>query len=256
MTMTNFLKLLLPSFACAVILLAATPQELDAQSAPAKRPTALEAKKMRAEALFEESHQKIAKISFERDNVFRSLSELHVTSSSFPEIMRMLQTQRIQLTIDLAGIEAVEDKLMKQSAESQLQESEEVIETLKENVELYGRYFDAIEALRKQGTASQSDVMSRKLKLNEAKVKLARATAPRKTEENDELSSVAIEKVQKLAKLNMIEKLLAKYYRGRPVVESLKQLDSKMETELSRQAQIERMIDELSMSNFGVNEKD
>ncbi len=259
--MTVFSKLFLPTFSGAFVvvlfLFGAAPKQLAAQGVPTKQPTAMEARQMRAQKLLQDSRATINTLFRTREKEFKTLSDLHVSSASFPEIMSMLQTQRIQLTIDLAGIEAVEEMLVKQSAKTQFRESDVVIEKLKENVVLYQRYYDAIKAHYQNGTKSEQDVLSRELQLNESKVKLAKAMTPKQViVSSNELSSVAIEKVQKQAKLAMIEALLEKYYPGGPIVDSLKRVDLQMENELSRQAQIERMIDDLSMPGFSVNDKD
>jgi hypothetical protein len=245
-------------FLAALVLLGPAPQQLVAQSAPSKQLTVLEQKQMRAEMLLKDSHNSINSLFRSRENYFKTLSDLHVSSASYPEIMRTLQTQRIQLTIDLAGIEAVEEALMKRTAVKQYRESDEVIQKLKENVALYQKYYDSIKALHERGTKSAQDMLSRELQLNAAKVKLAQAMAPREGTKVGELSSVAIERIEKQAKLSMIEKLLTKYYPGGPIVESLKESESRMELELSRKAQLERQLDEIKMEvfDFGVNEKD
>ena len=90
------------------------------------------------------------------------------------------------------------------------------------------------------------DVLSSKLQLADAKIKLAKATEP-VASDNEELARVAIQKVQKQAMLEKIESLLKDYYNARESVESLKRLDTQLEYEFDRKATVERIVDQLSL---------
>ena len=105
-------------YAAFAVLIAFGCQRLDAQSAttppkPSPRVTMLEAQI--AESLVKKDQVEKSLLSVREQNQLLETElvdlkklerEMSVTAESYPEVLKTLHSQRIQMTIDLAGIEA------------------------------------------------------------------------------------------------------------------------------------------------------
>ncbi len=163
-------------------------------------------------------------------------SELGVSLESFPDMIRTLQTQRIELMIEMAGMDAKREVLIESLKEKE-DESNEEYELLQDIYAQYAKIYGRTKSLVEKGTRSTSDLIRAKLSLSESRLRLIRAK-PRTSDskENAAMLELSIERAESKARLAKTEELLATIAKARPVLSERENLDRSRE--LARQRMV------------------
>ena len=196
----------------------------------------LEAKALEKQMLretSEESESRLAALLAQRDGLLQKQDSLGVSNASFDEILRVLQTQKVQLVVDLAGLDARREALMASRAQASEHEPDEVIEKLKELVAIQREKLQQAELLRQRGNVSAGEILSLRENMLQAEINLARAShgggnsfGPALDQQLLELS---LHRAETAARLDKVEQLLSDYVQARGPVESV----SRIQTEIS-----------------------
>ena len=156
------------------------------------------------------------------------LTNLHLSMESYPDIVKMLQSSRVELSIDLAGLEARQKELLKQreSAVPQNQPPLMAKELLiaRELVKTSQEEFDLLEAKFKAGQALATELLAAKKEFKLAELRLILAESKAADTSNvhsTELSKLILDRAEKSARLAIVEKLLESTYEAKPLVNSL-----------------------------------
>ncbi len=242
--------------ACAIVVICHAPTLCCAQSVSggtnnAKTEGMVRAFEAQIESLSQiaaEYQLRLSKLSEERLETSQRLFELNITDASYNDVMRLLQTQRVQLMIDLAGLDARQEKLAEMQTAAQQPEPNEVTNLLAQIVDSLSAKQERLKTMYEQGSLPADVVQAGEVMLLQAKLKLAeaRANTPQ-PQPNDLLADVSIERVEKQAKLATVESLLKKYYGARTSIDSLQELDATYQTELQRKLDAEKTLQQVKM---------
>ena len=172
--------------------------------------------------------EQLKKSMNEANQIDEQLAANHLSMESFPDILKMLQTSRVELLIDLAGLEARRKELLKQrDAPSQpnlqpllakeLSIAQELVKICQGELKLYEEKF-------RSGNASSTEVITatKELKLSELRLALAESkSAESLNVHSSELNSLILERAEKSARLAVVEKLLKSTGEAKPLVSAL-----------------------------------
>ncbi len=160
---------------------------------------------------------------------------LNVSSASFDEVLRLLQTQRVLLTIDLAGLEA-RLEAMTSAAKGPASETgpggNEIVGRLVSLVELERDRLQHAQELHEKGASSQGDLNLARQCLINAEIRLAEARsglANNSASPNaPELTALMLDRAEKAARLAKVSELSAEMLKARGPVESAAQLNEQL----------------------------
>ncbi len=188
----------------------------------------------------------IAKIDELRAQKVVQQDSLGFSLDSFGAIVASLQTQRIELMIDLTGLDARRDALQKiADAKINSDENKESLQLLQELLVLSEKKLHQTEQLSNRGTAPSSAVDEANREFIEAKVRLLEATnrnrAKYATQIGPALMAVSLDRAEKQARLEKIEGLLGQFTSGRAIVRELENLNLRLK-------QYEKQVDAIEMA--------
>lgn len=197
-----------------------------------------------------------------RADALKKQDSIGVSAESFTDIIKALQSQRIQLTIDLAGLDARRDVLAKAQAEMENNNLDAVLAPLRELLLLEKKSLDRKRELFAAATVSQADVLAAQKKVLSVEVQIAEATARQKNSNfasriSSDLLSASLERAEKQARLETTNNLLEKFTQSRKLVEdarsteiqisnSRRQIDALLREVSEITSQIDRVIYEIS----------
>ncbi len=195
----------------------------------------IETEKSSAEAGQAEAKIRADELDKMRSDLLRQQYELGVSNVSYDEIIRLLQTQRVQLSVDLAGIEARREILVAQreSGQKNAEEQEEPLsEMINQLIEIQQERLSSVEALRAKGSAPTADVLNAKQQLLETQIRLAEknhaANDNRGSSMDPELLNVSLVRAETAARLNKVNQLLGEYVSARKTIDSLGRVQSEI----------------------------
>lgn len=185
----------------------------------------------------------IAKIDELRAQKVDQQDSLGFSLDSFGDIIASLQTQRVELMIDLAGLEARRDALQNfAEAKINSDENKESLQLLQELLASSEIELHHFEQLAKQGSVASSVVADANRRFMETKVRLLEATnrnlAMDATQVGPPLMAVSLDRAEKQARLEKVEVLLSQLTSGRAQVRELDNLNL-------RYQQYQRQVDEI-----------
>lgn len=157
-------------------------------------------------------------------NVYEELQkeqdEQGISGESFGEIVKILQSQRVELMIELAGMEARRAAIFELKKEFE-KESSDVIDQLSELLTVEQAQLDRVKMLVERGTASRSEYQKAQSRMLEVKIRLAEAKRPSKSSTvlNDELLNASLNRAEKKARLEKTETLLTTFTSARKKLE-------------------------------------
>lgn len=217
---SNFMKSKLPFYQFAgpllfMVAIGIVDHTAMAQSvSPPKKPTAQLLKSKEAELdlvksqvltqqQFTESlRQEISSLTAQRNELLELQIEAGVSPESFPEIMRKLQTQRVDLIIELAGLKARRTAMIEfpQSTENPADKTIELLEQLlAQNLKKQAR----CEEMFSQGLIPEGEVMKAEGDVLNAEVELARAKqSTGNSQLAAELLTLSLDTAEKQARLD------------------------------------------------------
>lgn len=176
----------------------------------------------------------IAKIDKLRAQKVVQQDSLGFSLDSFGDIIASLQTQRVELMIDLAGLEARRDELQKiAEAKINSDENKESLQLLQELLALSEKKLHQVEQLVQKGSAPSSEVADANREFIEAKVRLLEATTKNRvmgaTQVGPPLMAVSLDRAEKQARLEKVEVLLSQLTAGRAQIRELADLNLRYE---------------------------
>jgi hypothetical protein len=188
------------------------------------------AQKQAAEVNSMETRSRIETLRAANEEYALQHDRVGISAASFEEVLRSLQTQRVQLSIDLAGLEARREAMIEQQeqwsgqddpARSTIQAAlADLLAAQNENVR-------RIQALHEKGHVSESDLQGANEKLLEAKIRVAQAAqAPqdeRRQQVENELLQLSLSRAESSARLSKIQELLDEFTRARMSLEAYRQ---------------------------------
>ncbi len=211
-----------------------------------------------------EQKQRAIEFTETRKLKIEMLDELHISEASFTEILKTLQTQRIQLLIDLDGLNArkmaIESNRDRAKRQANHQEIIGLAKKVKANAEtklertldLYQRKSSSIV----QVSEAECEVLEAELRLAETIREFNKDSA----ESTRDRSQVLIELAERKARLVTVEKLLKQLVPTRTVVEEVSRLNGQIKGTNSRQIdlanQIERLQKKLQQLDYAADALD
>ncbi len=195
----------------------------------------IETEKSSAAAGQTEAKIRAAELDKMRSELIQQQYELGVSNVSYDEIIRLLQTQRVQLSVDLAGIEARREILIAQQESGQKSAGEQtnpLAEMIKQLIGIQQERLSSIEALHAKGSAATADVLNAKQQLLETQIRLAEkihaANDNRGASMDPELLNVSLARAETAARLNRVNQLLGEYVSARTTIDSLGRVQSEI----------------------------
>ena len=160
------------------------------------------------ERLREES-SKIKTYDIELEKLKKYGTTLAVSKDSYPEILKIIHSQRVQLSIDLAGLEARYDAIAIAIAEASKKQSEEVLKPYKRLVEVRYANLKQVKKLLETGSASSEKLRMAEVELLESRLRLAEASKPSGSLShlNSQLLDASLERAEKTARLEKANSL-------------------------------------------------
>lgn len=138
-------------------------------------------------------------------------STMGVSEESYPEVLKTLHAQRVELLIDLAGIEARFKAIKDAIAVSTEVQSESAHSTLRKLVIIREQDLDRLKQQYQQGVIPSSEVSKAEIALLEAKTRLAQMAANSGgmlDQLNRQLLDTSLEKAEKTARLDKARQLI------------------------------------------------
>ncbi len=173
-----------------------------------------------------------------------------VSEAAYPEILTQLQVQRINLSIELAGLDAkskhLQAMLSKPPGETQDATLVKRRQMLEELLSLEQRELKGLQELEKAGAVSSRQVSELRKRVMGVEVQLLELESPssNRTPETiwagDVLAKVAMDRIEVAAKLAKIDELLVPQQRVRSMLSEIEQLRSKLSEMRVKQSYLQK----------------
>lgn len=196
-----------------------------------------------------ESTEQIKEAEVQIQKNINSLREKSVSDIAYEDVFRMLEIQKVELTIELQGLEA-RMKLLKERVANSAGKDSDVANSQRELLRRYvanqEKNMARISKLARKGAASEIETSKAENLLAEAQLRLqefeakSKQTSPKYVEALFE-TSLAI--AERKAKYEAVEVLLSKHIDSR---KQISKLDELMELRSTERARRMRLSDELS----------
>lgn len=153
-----------------------------------------------------------------------NLGKLEMSAESYAEIVKMLQTRRVELVIQIEGIKARLEtltQLAKERSDTSKGTLEQVVRFHAESVQIAEKLL-AEESTRRDENSPH--VLERELQLKKANLDLALAKselAKASSAVNPELISLTTDRAEKSAQLKIVQELLAEVAKARPWIKEI-----------------------------------
>jgi ABC-type Na+ efflux pump permease subunit len=199
--------------------------------------------------------EKLKELVAQQAEVVKQQDSVGVSPESFPEIMKNLQSQRIQLMIDLAGLDARRKVLVEAREEITNDTNNEVLKPLLEMIEIEKERLQRAENLHAEGTKPKAEVLSAKRGVLAAEVQLAEAKSRQSSSLTGErinanLLDTSLEHAEKQARLDTTKTLLETLTQSRSFVQETEKNERELlrlqETMTQSNKRIQNTQDEIS----------
>ena len=190
-------------------------QQSAGQSATPKRsPIKLESQIRNLEVVMRQIKTQLLDVKGKKEKYENELAELkkrktslNVSEASYGEVLKTLHSQRIQLSIDLAGIEARIDAITSAIEAAVSKQNDDVVKPFKRLVELHKSKYDRV--MKKGSSASATEKQSAEISLLESQLQLANALKPSGSLShlNSQLLDTSLERAEKIARLEKANSL-------------------------------------------------
>jgi hypothetical protein len=206
--------------------------------------------------------QVIAELERSIDLLGQRLQDDNVSEISYSEILMQLQVQRINLSIEKAGLDAKSEKLLQMVRDSATdtsnEKSAEKRNKLKELLELEHVNLERALALEKQGVQTAHGISEARKRVIEVELKLLevagpqRQTSPEAVWAAELLSKIALDQIEVNAKLAKVAELLTPLQHLRPQLSAMQSTKKELDAwhdELSklkaRQMELQNTLSEM-----------
>ena len=182
--------------------------------------------KSRVETTIQSVRQKLDDIAAVEKNILKSQEPLGISTESFPGIIGVLQTQKIQLTIDLAGLNAKRKTLLEIKEESAAQLNVDLIKEMEAIIEGQEVDLQRLKRLRESRSVSSAEVKKAELQVIASKHRLAsmKASTGSNPQLQNSMIEVSLDIAESEARLNKTIELLDKVTPQRNQVDRLSKL--------------------------------
>lgn len=158
----------------------------------------------------------IQKFEAQMARLGEQLSEFNVSEVSYPEVLMQLQVQRINLSIEKAGLDAKSDKLTELVGKEQKpsENSERKRAKLQELLALEEQGLQRLNELHKTGVVPSTELLEARKRMIQVELQLLDLDSPQPAKSpeavwaSDLLAKSALERVEVSAKLAAVEELL------------------------------------------------
>jgi len=186
----------------------------------------------RAKQRVEEFEKTLAGNRAELNKQYENEAQLGISLESYPDVIRTLQTHRVELLIELAGLDA-KRKLLSESMSAQKRPEEKMNDSQVEQkrvLQLQQQRLEKLEKLAAEGSVSQEDVLEAKIEFGQMRLRFAEANqeAAVKAPQN-ELLELSLEKAEQTARLQKVEELLASFTKARVKLSKREQISRRIE---------------------------
>ncbi len=256
-SMFTFLVVVLAGLVCqqsevfAIQAVEPQPKLESPKSAQIQAHILVEAQKSFLRTQLAETQVALDSLTSERNEIQTRLSAHKISEASFVEVMRLLQTQRVQLAIDLAGLDAKKEALtIAAKSENGGSAKSNTIPLLEKYVANQKLITDQVESLYQKGSASVVQVQQAKQLLIQAELQLAEAKQEQSQTNSSsdaigDLTATELERVEKKARLAMVEKILDQYVDARPYVDRVSRLERDVESQETQKRRLQSRLLEM-----------
>jgi len=194
----------------------------------------------------EQANQKT--IEQELEEIKKRKSKLRVSVDSYPEILKTIQSQRVQLSIDLAGLEARYDAIAKAVDGAERKRKEDFLKPYKQLVDLRQAKLNRL--IENKATTPKEKRDAAEVELLEAQLRLAEASKPSGalSHLNSQLLDTSLEQAEKTARLDKANSLFKDVEEYQTFRADLKRAESKRLKVIRKQQDIS--------SQYRSNERD
>jgi hypothetical protein len=173
-----------------------------------------------------------------------------VSEAAYPEILTQLQVQRINLSIEQAGLDAKSEHLQAMLNKPPVDTQDATLvkrrQMLEEILGLEQNELKGLVELAKAGVATSSQVSDLRKRVLQVEVQLLELESPRSPQTpetnwaSDVLAKVAMDRIEVAAKLAKIDELLVPQQRVRSMLSEIEQLKSKLSDVRAKQAYLQK----------------
>ncbi len=181
----------------------------------------------------------IGKLEAEIEILGAELQSDHVSEVSYPEILMQLQVQRINLSIEKAGLDAKADKLAdlvnRPNEEAPNVQDQMKREKLMELLNLEKEALSRANELSKSGVIPMSEISEIRRRVIQAELQLLDLDSPRQPQTPETiwaaelLSKVALDQIEVAAKLSQIDELMGPMQQLRSKLSALQRRKKELE---------------------------
>ena len=159
----------------------------------------------------EKTIDKRSRLATEAEGLKQLGSKMSVSAESYPEVLKTLHSQRVQLLIDLAGIDARYQAIENAIAQVTKRKSDAVLASLQQLVDVRSAELARLIVLKEKGSISSSEVRAAEIALLESKTRLAQVNSTKGgvlAHLNAQLLDTSLEKAEKAARLAKVGLLI------------------------------------------------
>ena len=190
-----------------------------------------------------DNHDNIFELTIKRNAIFEKQDALGISNESFGDVLKNLQGQRIELMIDLAGMDARRESLtvIQQESEAGANPDPTTLQLLTKLLELRSKRLDEIKKLNEQGLIGPAELSDAQVELVNAQFKLALAKSSNQVSPriNEELINVSLDRAEKRARLVKTEELLKTIIESRKALLENDDVGAKIEAAQRKQEALE-----------------
>ena len=166
------------------------------------------------------SAKRLAELREQREKGLKQQDKIGVSADSYSTIITTLQSKRVDLLVDIAGMEARENTIKKIRREMEAGGAD-VISQLEKLVEIQKSNLQSVAQRYKVASASKSEVNAAESKLLEIEIRLTEAKRQSKSSAllDDIFVKSTLDHAEKKARLEMTESLLNSFAQSRKNLE-------------------------------------
>ena len=159
--------------------------------------------------LIAKENDKLQAYDTELEKLRKRGATLSVSAESYPEILKTIHSQRVQLSIDLAGLAARHDAILKAIDRASEKLDAEVLKPYKRLVQVREADLERSKDALKSGQMSAKDLQKSEVELLNARLRLAEASKPSGAVSylNSQLLDTSLELAEKTARLEKAQSL-------------------------------------------------
>ncbi len=186
---------------------------------------------------------KVRELEAQRLAMQEKQSDSGVSAESFPEIMKVLQTQRVDLMIDLAGLKARRAAMIEYQKTTIATASDLTFDSLRKMLMLNNRNLELAKDRVASGEASQGSVIEIELKVLNVELQIAQATQARNQAQlGPEMLAISLDTAEKEARLEKTNALLESFEATRRMVDSSRMAEQELHAVKATQSQVKQRI--------------